>query len=220
MTMNEQWRLPAAAAAGVIMLSTPLPAGAQQRDQREGDPESDEAPESRSAGMELEFAAQPTPLFDFAVAASVADGRLQSTLESFDADGNSTGIIAGIEEGKRLPTTALFQATAAATWRWLMGRWVGYLTNPPRRVGIATRFDFQEPVVKPRVAPRAVRRPPDKARRRSILAIGDRGATPFRRDASPLECSGGFTTGSQDVRTRRWRSSRSSAGHRATRRSP
>ena len=60
----------------------------------------------------------------------------------------------------------------------------------------------QEPVVKPRVAPRAVKRPTDKARRGSLLAIlrprtaAVRGATPFRRDASPLECSGGFTTGS------------------------
>ena len=92
-------------------------------------------PESRSAGMELEIAAQPTPLFDFAIAASVADGRVQSTLESFDAEGNSTGIIAGIEAGKRLPTTPLFQATAAATWRWLMGRWVGYLSGTYQHVG-------------------------------------------------------------------------------------
>ena len=92
-------------------------------------------PESRSAGMELEIAAQPTPLFDFAIAASVADGRLQSTLESYDTDGNSTGIIAGIEAGKRLPTTPLFQTTAAATWRWLMGRWVGYLSGTFQHVG-------------------------------------------------------------------------------------
>ncbi len=92
-------------------------------------------PESRSAGMELEIAAQPTPLFDFALAASVADGRLQSTLESYDAEGSSTGIIAGIEEGKRLPTTPLFQTTAAATWRWLMGRWVGYLSGTFQHVG-------------------------------------------------------------------------------------
>ncbi|MYD69281.1 MAG: TonB-dependent receptor [Acidobacteria bacterium] len=92
-------------------------------------------PESRSAGMELEIAAQPTPLFDFAIAASVADGRLQSTLESYDADGNSTGIIAGIEEGKRLPTTPLFQTTAAATWRWLMGNRVGYVSGTFQHVG-------------------------------------------------------------------------------------
>ncbi len=92
-------------------------------------------PESRSAGMELEIAAQPTPLFDFALAASVADGRLQSTLESYDADGNSTGIIAGIEAGKRLPTTPRFQTTAAATWRWIMGSRVGYLSGTFQHVG-------------------------------------------------------------------------------------
>ena len=92
-------------------------------------------PESRSAGMELELAAQPTPLFDFAVAASVADAKLQSTLESYDAGGNSTGVIAGIEEGRRLPTTPLFQATAAATWRWLMGSSVGYLSGTYQHVG-------------------------------------------------------------------------------------
>ena len=92
-------------------------------------------PESRSAGMELEIAAQPTPLFDVALAASVADGRLQSTLESYDAAGASTGIIAGIERGKRLPTTPLFQATVAATWRWLMGSRVGYLSGTFQHVG-------------------------------------------------------------------------------------
>ncbi len=92
-------------------------------------------PDARSAGMELEITAQPTPLFDFAFAASVADAKLQSTIESYDADGNSTGIIAGIEAGKRLPTTPLFQATAAATWRWLMGSWVGYLSGTFQHVG-------------------------------------------------------------------------------------
>ena len=92
-------------------------------------------PESRSAGMEFEIAAQPTPLFDFAVAASVADAKLQSTLESYDAAGHSTGIIAGLEAGKRLPTTPLFQATAAATWRWLLGRGVGYLSGTYQHVG-------------------------------------------------------------------------------------
>ena len=55
----------------------------------------------------------------------------------------------------------------------------------------------QQPVVEPRVAPRAARRPPGKARRGSILGIFDRGATQSRRDASPLECSGAFATGCQ-----------------------
>ena len=35
-------------------------------------------PDARSAGIELELAAQPTTFFDFAVSASVADARLQS----------------------------------------------------------------------------------------------------------------------------------------------
>ncbi len=33
-------------------------------------------PDARSAGVELELAAQPTAFFDFAVSASVADARL------------------------------------------------------------------------------------------------------------------------------------------------
>ena len=42
-------------------------------------------PDARSAGIELELAAQPTTFFDFAVSASVADARLQSTITSTDA---------------------------------------------------------------------------------------------------------------------------------------
>ena len=73
---------------------------------------------------------------------------------------------------------------------WGGDRWCG-----PCPVCAGTDEVPYQPVVKPRVAPRVVRRPPDKARRGSLSAIGDRGATPCRRDASPLECSGGFTTG-------------------------
>ncbi len=50
----------------------------------------------------------------------------------------------------------------------------------------AVRRSRWQPEVKPRVAPREVRRPADKERRGSILDIFDRGATQFRRDASPL----------------------------------
>ena len=92
-------------------------------------------PDARSAGLEFEVAAQPTPLFDVALSASVADARLQSTLEAYDAAGHATGIIAGIEAGKRLPTTPRFQTTAAATWRWVMGGWVGYLSGVYQHVG-------------------------------------------------------------------------------------
>ena len=84
-------------------------------------------PDARSAGVELELAAQPATFFDFAVSASMADARLQSTITSTDAEG-AVGVVSGIEAGRRLPTTPRFQA--AATWRWLAGGgWVGYVSG-------------------------------------------------------------------------------------------
>ena len=55
------------------------------------------------------------------------------------------------------------------------------MTNGPveginNKLRVIARRAYQ-PVVKPRVAPRAARRPPDKARRGRILGIFDRGAT-------------------------------------------
>ena len=90
-------------------------------------------PDARSAGIELELAAQPTTFFDFAVSASVADARLQSTSTSTDEDG-AVSVVSGIEAGKRLPTTPRFQT--AATSRWLAGAgWVGYLSGTFQHVG-------------------------------------------------------------------------------------
>ena len=92
-------------------------------------------PEARSAGLELELAAQPATFFDFALSASVADARLQSTVTSIDAGGASR-VVSGIESGNRLPTTPRFQSAAAATWRWLAGGdWVGYLSGTFQHVG-------------------------------------------------------------------------------------
>ena len=92
-------------------------------------------PDARSAGLELELAAQPATLFDFALSASIADARLQSTVTSTDADGVSR-VVSGIESGNRLPTTPRFQSAAAATWRWLAGGdWVGYLSGTFQHVG-------------------------------------------------------------------------------------
>ena len=92
-------------------------------------------PDARSAGLELELAAQPTTFFDFAVSASAADARLQSTLTSTDGEG-MVNVVSGIEAGKRLTTTPLFQMAAAATWRWVMGnRWVGYVSGTFQHVG-------------------------------------------------------------------------------------
>ena len=92
-------------------------------------------PDARSAGVELELAAQPTTFFDFAVSASVADARLQSTITSTD-DAGAINVVSGIEAGKRLPTTPRFQTAAAATWRWLAGGgWVGYVSGTFQHVG-------------------------------------------------------------------------------------
>ncbi len=52
-----------------------------------------------------------------------------------------------------------------------------------------------QPVVKPRVAPRAARRPAGKARRGSILAIFERGATPPAGMHGRSNAAGPFATG-------------------------
>ena len=107
-------------------------------------------PDARSAGVELELAAQPATFFDFAVSASVADARLQSTITSTDADG-AVGVVSGIEAGRRLPTTRRFQGAAAATWRWLAsGGWVAYLSGTFQHVG--SRYTPSPSVRNPRVS--------------------------------------------------------------------
>ena len=92
-------------------------------------------PDARSAGVELELAAQPTTFFDFALSASVADARLQSTVTS-TADSGVMHVVSGIEAGRRLPTTPRFQTAAVATWRWLAGGGrVGYVSGTFQHVG-------------------------------------------------------------------------------------
>jgi len=87
-------------------------------------------PDARSSGLELELAAQPTGAFDFAISASYNDAELRSTLTSID------GVIAGIQEGNRLPTVPEFQMAAAATYRWeLRSGWATYLTGTFQHVG-------------------------------------------------------------------------------------
>ncbi len=92
-------------------------------------------PEATSTGIELEFAAAPTSSFDFAVSTSYTDSELKSTLTSTDAAGNVT-VVAGIQDGNRLPTVPEFQLAAAANYRWQMRHgWVGYLTGTFQHIG-------------------------------------------------------------------------------------
>ena len=64
----------------------------------------------------------------------MADARLQS-ITSTDAAG-AVGVVSDIEAGRCVPTTSRFQASAAATWRWLAGgNWVGYVSGTFQHVG-------------------------------------------------------------------------------------
>ena len=69
----------------------------------------------------------------------------------------------------------------------------GCVPDPPAG---ATRGPLR-PATESRVAPRAVLDPTGKARRRSRLAICNRGATQPRRASAPVECSRASVTGCQ-----------------------
>jgi iron complex outermembrane receptor protein len=95
-------------------------------------------PKAHAAGAEIEFELAPSNMFDFAIAASRTDSRLDSTLTSTDAAGH-VSVVAGIEKGKRLPTVPQFQASAAATFHWTMpATAAGYATAAFQHVG--TRY--------------------------------------------------------------------------------
>jgi iron complex outermembrane receptor protein len=84
-------------------------------------------PDARSAGIELEWAAQTSDRFDFAISASYIDSELQS---------EAAGDISGISPGNRMPTVPEFQGAAAATYNWQMGNvWEGYVTGTYQHVG-------------------------------------------------------------------------------------
>ena len=87
-------------------------------------------PKARSQGIELEFNAAPTSKFDFALSASYADSELRSTLRS------GGQVLAGIEEGNRLPTVPKLQYTAALTFQQPVGTaWLGFATAVYQHVG-------------------------------------------------------------------------------------
>ncbi len=94
-------------------------------------------PSAISQGAEIELTARPSNFFDFAVSATFNNSELRSTLTSTDEEG--TTVIAGIEEGNRLPSVPRIQASAAATLRQPL--WTGadgYITGTLHHVG--TRY--------------------------------------------------------------------------------
>jgi len=87
-------------------------------------------PDARSQGVEVEFEIAPTDAFDFAISASKIDSELRSTLT---AGGQ---IVAGMQEGNRLPTVPEFQLAAAATLHFpVMQNIAGYATGAFQHIG-------------------------------------------------------------------------------------
>ena len=92
-------------------------------------------PDARSQGVEIEFELAPTDSFDFAISASRVDSEIRSTLTSTD-DNGVVSIVAGIEEGARLPTVPELQLAAAASYRWdFYQGMVGYFTAAYQHIG-------------------------------------------------------------------------------------
>ncbi len=87
-------------------------------------------PSARTTGLEAEFEVAPNENFDFAVSGSFNNSELSSSIT------NAAGaVVAGIQEGNRLPTVPEFQMAAAATYRRPMAGFVGYLTGVYQHVG-------------------------------------------------------------------------------------
>ncbi|MDP9193715.1 MAG: TonB-dependent receptor [Acidobacteriota bacterium] len=86
-------------------------------------------PKARSTGAEIELEIAPNDSFDFAISASKVNSELRSTLSA------STGVVAGIESGNRLPTVPEFQMAAAASYHWRTSTLAGYVTGAYQHVG-------------------------------------------------------------------------------------
>ncbi len=92
-------------------------------------------PSARSTGIEAEFELAPNDNFDFAISGNYNNSELSSSFTVPNAAGVPV-VIAGIEEGNRLPSVPEFQAAAAATYRWQMRQGLaGYLSGVYQHVG-------------------------------------------------------------------------------------
>jgi iron complex outermembrane receptor protein len=74
------------------------------------------ADKARSVGTEVELLASPTDNLDFALSASLTDSELLTTFRTLTGS-----VVAGIEEGNRLPSVPQIQMSAAATYKWDVG---------------------------------------------------------------------------------------------------
>jgi iron complex outermembrane receptor protein len=92
-------------------------------------------PKSRSRGLEVELSAAPNQNFDFSISGSFNDSELRSTLTSTSPAGE-VSVVAGIEDGARLPTVPEIQLAAAATYqRQVWQDALAYLTGTYQHIG-------------------------------------------------------------------------------------
>ncbi|MGH7672604.1 MAG: TonB-dependent receptor [Gemmatimonadales bacterium] len=74
------------------------------------------ADKARTQGVELEVTAAPNDNLDLSASVGLNDSKLRSTFRDVNGD-----VVAGIEEGNRLPSVPQFQAALAATYAWNAG---------------------------------------------------------------------------------------------------
>ena len=92
-------------------------------------------PKARSVGGELELALAPTDNLDFAISGSYNNATLRSSVTQKNPNG-TTSIVAGIEEGGRLPSVPKFQMAAAITFQQPVARdWHGYVSTNYQHIG-------------------------------------------------------------------------------------
>lgn len=92
-------------------------------------------PDARSRGLEAELSLAPDDHLDLSLSASYTDAEVQSTLTSTSEEGE-VRVVAGIEDGNRLPTVPRFQSAAAATYRFRLASDVSaFVTGSYRHVG-------------------------------------------------------------------------------------
>jgi iron complex outermembrane receptor protein len=95
-----------------------------------------------SRGAELEFAAAPSPNFDFSIAVTFNDSEVRSTVTSTNAAGNVT-VVGGIQKGNRLPSVPRVKVGAAATYRHALGTGTqGFLAGTAQHTG--SRYTLME----------------------------------------------------------------------------
>jgi outer membrane receptor protein involved in Fe transport/outer membrane protein OmpA-like peptidoglycan-associated protein len=91
-------------------------------------------PESHATGVEMELSAQPTDRFDFGISASYVSSEIDTTVTALV--GGVPTVLAGIQEGNRLPSVPEFQMSANATYTWPFTESLeGFITGSYQHVG-------------------------------------------------------------------------------------